>query len=171
LIQLRQDLITALEQIKLQEVAGVVSSDARVARPPVLLVAALIDGRLRLPWEEDPNAERFRRAVLEPEFARLIRHGESEELVSGDYRQAAEHYQTAIAATTEPSAKTYARLLMARSLQKAHRLAESRAEYERVMTAPAEAVDEHGVPLALYAVPPLTKQAFRRGPFWNGLLK
>ncbi len=159
-VQVRQELLSLLEKLKLQEVTSAMASGGRDdlgrGRPAaVAFVGALVDGRLRLPWEDNPLAEKFREALNEPSFANEIRQAEAEELVAHHYESAVRSYQTAIVAARQPAQQTYARLLCARSLAKLGRPNESQAEYAAVLASPADLVDEYGIPLALYAAPPL----------------
>jgi signal transduction histidine kinase len=164
-VQVRQDLLSLVEKIKLQEAtraaASVGTEDRGREGPAALFVGALVDGRLRLPWEDNPQAQRFRESLNESRFAAGIRQAEAEELVAHQYESAARRYQTAIDAARQPAQRTYARLLRARTLGKAGRRNESLAEYEAVLASPADVVDEHGIALALYAAPPLLEAGLR----------
>jgi signal transduction histidine kinase len=169
-VQVRQDLLSLLEKIKLQHVTRVVAADGREdsgqeRQEAVVSVGALVDGRLRLPWEDNPNAKNFREWLNEPSFAGNIRQGEAEELVARRYESAVRHYQATIESAPRPALQTYARLLLARALGKWGRRNESLVEYERVLASPPDLVDEHGVPLALYAAPPLVHAGLRPKEF------
>jgi signal transduction histidine kinase len=166
-VQVRQELLSRLDGIKLRELTRAVASADKepLGREPqaaVVFVGELVDGRVRLPWEGHPHAEMFRKSLEDPTFAREIRQAETAELVARDYELAVRYYQAAIAAARQPAQQTYARLLLARALGKRGRRDESRAAYEAVLSSPADLVDEHGVPLALYAAPPLLDAGFRR---------
>ena len=166
-LQLRQELLTRLERIKLQEVTSAVASGGAedVGRPrqsAVAFVGALVDGRLRLPWEGRRQAQRFRESLNEPIYAGEIRQAEADELVARQYASAVRHYENAIDAARQPAQRTYAQLLRARALGKSGRRLESRRGYEAVLASPLELVDEHGVPLALYAAPPLVDAGLGR---------
>jgi signal transduction histidine kinase len=159
--QIRQDLLASLEKIKLQQVARAVSSVPKKWAPPIALIATLDAGGLHLPWDDNPNARKFSELLDEPEFARLLRQAENEELVTRQYALAADHYKQAIQPTRHPTQQTYARLLYARTLEKAGRHPESVLEYSRVFDQPRSMVDEHGVPFALYAAPRLLDAQIR----------
>jgi hypothetical protein len=66
--QVRQELLALLESIKLQEAARTLSGEVEEAqdrRPEVVFVGALVDGRLRLPWEVSPATRAFRAALAD----------------------------------------------------------------------------------------------------------
>ena len=65
-------------------------------------------------------------------------------------------------AAGELAPQMYARLLLARTLRKLGRRQDSEAEYERVLASPPDLVDEHGVPVGLYAAPPLVQAGAKR---------
>jgi tetratricopeptide (TPR) repeat protein len=155
LIQVRQELFTSLEKQKLQEIKRVVSGNAGTWQPPVVFAGTLRDGHLILPWEDDANIRKFIQSIGEPEYAKWLQKAETDEFVSHSYSQAIQHSQAAIASASQPAQQSYARLLLARSLEKAGRHAESLKEYKRILASPMDLVDESGVPLALYAAPPL----------------
>jgi len=163
-VQVGQQLLSSLETIKLQEVTRGDGPGSRGGERPsaVVFVGALVNGRLRLPWEGWPEAQEFRALLDEPEFSTAIRQGEGDEFVARHYDSAIRHYQAALAAARKPSQQSYARLLQARALGKLGRRGESRAAYAAVLASPVDLVDEHGVPLALYAAPPLVESGVRR---------
>ena len=151
--QLRQELLSQLERIK---------HNPASAREAVVLVGTVREGRLLLPWETNPNAQRFRPWTSEASFAGKLRQAEREEFASGQLSSAAQHYREAIEATQQPAAQAYARLALARALGKTGRREEARRQYERVLAAPPELVDEHGIPLGLYAVHPLLEAGWQQ---------
>lgn len=157
--QVRQGLLTRLEKIKLEEVTTITAlgnSASAVRRDnAVAFVGPMLDGRLQLPWENNPSAQKFREWLNEGSFAERIRSAEAQELVAHQYESAARQYREAIGAAREQAEQSYARLLLARTLQKLGRRQESEAEYGRVLASPPDLVDEHSVPLGLYAAPPL----------------
>ena len=158
--RVRQDVLSSLENIRLQEVTRAVASAGKedAGRSPqsaVVFVGTLVDGWLRLPWEDDPRTRRFRASLSASTFADTIGQAEAAELVARQYALAVGLYQAAIGAAGQPAQAAYARLLLARALGKLGRQSESGAAYEAVLASPIDLVDEHGVPLALYAAPPL----------------
>jgi signal transduction histidine kinase len=174
LAQVRQDLMTLLEQVKLQEVTEVAQpANADSGRPrrhdAVVLVGALVDSRLRLPWDDDPRTRRFKASISEAGFAGPIRQAEAEELVAHEYDAAVRRLRAATAAARAPAQQAFARLLLARALRKLGRGGESLAEYAAVLATPVDLVDEHGIPLGLYAAPPLLDAGLRREEILQGI--
>jgi len=160
-IQVRQELLSILEKIKLQEVTRAISGVPGTWQPPVIFVGAFADGQLQLPWEENPNVRKFIESTAESHFAEWIRKAETEELVAHSFALAVEHYRGAVDAARQPAQQGYARLGLARALEKSGRHAESLKEYQDVLALPTDVVDENGVPLALYAAPPLIATGVR----------
>ncbi len=155
--QLRQELLSKLDRIKLQHLA------ARASGAPspqsIVFAGPVQDGRLLLPWEANPNAEKFRQWL----GAAKLREAEQDEL-AGRLAAAAQRYGEAIAAAPQPAAGAYARLLLARTLQKLGHREEARLQYEQVLQSPIEWVDEYGIPLAFYAAPALRQSPSIRNP-------
>ncbi len=127
----------------------------------VVFVGRVRDGRLILPWEDDPNAERFRRAISEKAFAGAIWQAERQE-IAGRFDTAAELYRQAMSAARRLAQAQYARLLLARTRAKMGRLQDSRLQYEKVLESPPDLLDENGIPLALFAAPPLLEAGAKR---------
>ena len=155
-IQIRQELLARLEGIKLQEVSALATQAdrAQVAdykNSAVVLVGWVEKNRFVLPWEVNRDAEKFRRLLHEAQFARKIQQGEHEELAERKLGKAAELYREAIDTARHPAQAAYARLLLARVLTKAGQGREADNHYRKILTLPSEVVDEHGVPLSLYA--------------------
>jgi len=155
-IQIRQELLARLEGIKLQEVSALATQTdgARLARyknPVVVFVGWVEKNRLVLPWEVNRNAEKFRRLLHEAPFARKIQQGEHEELAERKFGKARELYREAIDTASHPAQAAYARLLLARVLTKVGQGREADNHYRQILTLPSEVVDEHAVPLSLYA--------------------
>lgn len=161
--QIRQELLARLERIKLQE-AGALAAQAGVgaglkpAPPParpqnaaVVFLGWVENNRLALPWEVSRTSAEFRQLLGGAEFAKKIQQGEHEELVTRQLGKAAGFYRESAAGARHPAQSAYARLLLARVLAKAGRHSEALALYQKILPLPSEVVDEHGVPLALYA--------------------
>lgn len=163
--QVQQDLLSLLEKMKLQVLARAAAGGREDSGPEaqdaVVFVGALLDGRLRWPWEDSPNARSFREWLNEPSFADQIRDAEAEELVAHRYEAAVRGYRNVIESAKRPAQQSFARLLLARALGESGHRDQSLAEYERVMMSPPDLVDEHGVPLAFYAAPPLVDARLR----------
>jgi signal transduction histidine kinase len=165
--QLRQELSARLDRIALEEATALLSDETGHASreyqdSQVALVALARDGHLTLPWEHDPRAARFRRLVDQDEFARLLSQGERAEIGSRDPAAAVDRYADAFAAARDPAQATYARLLRGRALSAAGRQAGAIRDYEAVLATELDLVDEHGVPLALYAATRLLEAAVHR---------
>ena len=166
--QVRQTLLSQLEQTKLEEVAWIAAHGAGAAADDiragslVTFVGAIVDGHLQLPWENNASAQKFRDRLTAGNFAERIRRAEAQELITRQYEDAARQYREAVASAGQPDELSYARLLLARTLHKLGRSGESEAEYGRVLATPPDLVDEHGVPLGLYAAPPLLQVKARQ---------
>ena len=154
--QIHQELLARLETIKLQEVTALATQADKARRasyenPAVALVGWVEKKRLVLPWEVPRAAGEFRQLLAEAQFAQKIQQGEHEELIGRQFGRAAELYREAVEVARSPAQSAYARLLLARALAKAGRPTEAQAQYRGILPLPSEMVDEHGVPLALYA--------------------
>src|SRR5678816_379739 len=160
----RQALLSELEKVRLQEVTNAVSNTSPAVPVElerlVAFVAPIVDGQLRLPWENNPKAKQFRESLNKGDFATRVREGETSE-AAARYENAIREYRAAINAAAPGMQQTYAHLLLARTLQNSGHSQEALAEYEHVVMSPPESVDEFGVPLGLYAAAPLL-QAGRR---------
>jgi signal transduction histidine kinase len=153
--QIRQDLLSRLERIKLEELGALTSKSEPVrarayVNPEVQLVATVEDGRIVLPWEAN-GAQIAGSRLSDVVFADWMQQGERAEFQRQDYRTAIESYGRAIEIAQHPVQSGYARLSLARVLADAGRDQESRAQYRQVFALPTIITDEHGMPLALYA--------------------
>jgi signal transduction histidine kinase len=138
---------------------------ARVeARPAtaVALTAAVESGRLVVPWESDPATHRFQELMAQPGFAAAIARAEQAEFAGGERGAAVERYREAVRAARHPAQVAYARLLLARALDKQGRAVEALAEARQVLRAPAGLVDEDGVSLRVHAATLLASSAADR---------
>jgi signal transduction histidine kinase len=147
--QLRRELSSRLEAIKLQEINGLMRSadSTRVpgAENPAVIFTARVEGdRLLLPWEV-PAPEQS--AV----FARHRQEGEAQEFTRKDAAGAASAYRLALASARSPGESAEARLLLARALSKAGKMEEAYAVYEALLNDPSGARDEQGVGYRFYA--------------------
>jgi signal transduction histidine kinase len=147
--QLRRELSSRLEAIKLQEINGLMRS-ADSTRPPgsenpaVIFTARLEGDRLLLPWELPAPVES---AV----FARHRQEGEAQEFTRRDVAGAAAAYRLALASAHNPGESAEARLLLARALNKSGKTEEASAVYEALLNDPSHARDEQGVGYRFYA--------------------
>jgi signal transduction histidine kinase len=165
--QLRQELSTRLNRIALEEATALLAAEQRplsleYMNPAVALVASASDGQLTLPWERDPRATRFRRLLDQNEFARLIGQGERAEFGSRNPTGAVAIYARALAAASDPAQVAYARLLRGRASTAAAVHGAAMRDYQVVLAADLDVVDEHGVPLALYAAMRLLEAGVER---------
>ena len=153
---IRQDLSVRLNGIVLQQGAEVSARPERLHEseydhPAVVLVAHVADGQLVLPWENDDRPTHSRTLLQQGEFARRVRRAEHEEFVTGEVGRATELYQGALEVADHPIQRAQAQLSVARSLAKSGLQPDALAAYRTILTIPAEVVDEHGVPVSLYA--------------------
>jgi len=147
--QLRRELSSRLEAIKLQEINGLMRSadSSRLPgseNPAVVFTARLEGDRLLLPWEVPAPAE-------SSTFARHRQEGEAEEFTRRDVAGAAAAYHLALASAHDPGESAEARLLLARALSKAGETEEASAVYEALLNDPSHTRDEQGVGYRFYA--------------------
>ena len=166
-VQLRQELAARLDRMALEEAAALAADPARSASrtyrsPMVVLVAGVTDRRLVLPWERDPRPARFRRSLGQTAFAQLIARGERAEIGARRPIEAAGIYGQALATARDPAQTGYARLLRARAALAAGRREAALRDFTALLGSGLEVVDEHGVPLALYAAARLLDAGVRR---------
>jgi signal transduction histidine kinase len=154
---LSQELLARLERIKV----GLAFSPVPATDPLVAAIGTMRSERLVFPWDENGGILSFRQAVAQLRFSALLRQAEREEL-DRSFADAVVTSQEAIRASPHPPAQAYARLLLARVLKKAGRRQESLSQYELVLESPPGLMDEHGIPLALYAASPLLDAGLRR---------
>jgi len=154
----RQELLSQLERIKLQALRSRAGGDAHATgageQPrAIALVASVEDGHLVLPWDRDPRAGAFTAAAEEPRFADAIRLGERDELVTKQFDRAVGAYRRALSFARLPDQTAFARLLVARALTKGGWPRDADAEYRKILQSPSGAIDidEQGIPLTLYA--------------------
>ena len=152
---IRQELLRHLDSLRLRTLTGAADARPGASDPDspdaIALVANIDDGRLVLPWESRTAAGDVRRILAEQPFAGLISSGEAEELIHHRPPRAAAFYRRALSSARHPLQAGSAELLVARALEKGGRHAESLAYTRQTLARPLSLVDEHGVPLALYA--------------------
>jgi signal transduction histidine kinase len=151
---IRQEFQSRLETLKLQALSS--TADAQDGRmrafgDPIVLVARVDGARLVLPWENPAAAAEVRRVLSEPPYAGLISQGETEELVHQQPGSASAIYRRALSSARHPLQAGSAELLVARALAKAGQPADALKYSRATLAHPIALVDEHGVPLALYA--------------------
>jgi signal transduction histidine kinase len=151
--QMRQELLSDLENIKLQQMTRLLSRNTASGTgfdERVVLAGTIKDGQLLLPWEDLPAARMFRSQLNEGAFAARIREASA---LEGSHRfaDAANSCRLTISEFRDPAQQAYARLLLASALQKEGKQSESVIEYQRVLSTPPDIVDENGVPFGLFA--------------------
>lgn len=142
----RRQLLSRLENTRRDEL----NAD-RPLHPEVVFLARVQDRKLVLPWDSEQASAGFRKLVIEGAFERAVREGEREEFAGRRVNLAVEAYLGALRAARHPSQSAYARLLLARALDKAGRRAEALSQFRTLLKLPPELRDEEGVPLKLYA--------------------
>ena len=154
-LDIGQQLLARLEQIKLQEVSGAAQGRAIESREYSSRAVALIgltDGkRLLLPWEANQNFGIGGHSLTHATFVKNIWIAERLELQDGQFDDASQLYLEHVEAAKAIPQQVYARLLRARSLGKAGLVDESLEEFRAVVAERSDVADEHGVPLWLYA--------------------
>jgi len=146
-----QDLLSRLERIK----SNLLIVPAKDVPEAVVWVGRVRDGRLLLPWDFNPSPQQFRQWTEGRPFSDLMRRAQHEEIITGKVDDAVRLYREAIAGTPQPAVRAFARLSLARVLRRMSKIEECYQEYNQVLNSPPDLVDEHGIPLALYAAPPL----------------
>ena len=154
---LSQDLISRLERTKVDLAFSPVSATDEL----IAFVGTLRSGQLVLPWDENTHMRDFRQAIGRARLSGLLRQAERDE-PNGSPGRAVEACREAIRVAPSPAAQAYVRLLLARALRKAGRHQESLRQHELVFQSPPDLVDEYGIPLALYATPPLLARNLRK---------
>jgi signal transduction histidine kinase len=173
--QVRQELLSRLDHIKLQVRSALHSQPlCQYKHPSVALVARIAGRRIVPPWAEASDNEDFRTVMGAPEFAGKVQEGEHQEFRQRLPDSAAVQYQEALRLAKHPVQTAYARLLLARALAKAGRLTEARSQYLKLMAVPTTLVDDQGVPFRLYAASrlagdattPVVLRELLEGPGW-----
>jgi signal transduction histidine kinase/tetratricopeptide (TPR) repeat protein len=154
--EVRQELLTRLERIKLQEARTLAERpDAAAlnsyAAPEVVFVGWVENDRLVLPWERNRAAENAQRLLDESPFAQIVQLGEDEELATKRFEKAADLYRQAMRAARHPTQAAYTELLLARVLTRLGREDEAAAHYRKILSTPTDVIDEQGVPFSFYA--------------------
>lgn len=154
--EIRQELLTHLERIKLKQVRALATktngtTTAGYEDPELVFVGSVENNQLVLPWDQNPKADEFQQLLAEPAFAQRIQQGEQEELEAKQFVKAAGSYRQAMSVAHASAQTAYAQLLLARSLAKSGQQSEATVHYKAILALPSELVDEQGVPFSLYA--------------------
>lgn len=147
--QVRRELTSRLEAIKLQEINRFIrapgSGGAQDSDNPAVIFAGRLEGdRLLSPWEIPPAQD-------SAEFARRRQEGEAQEFVRKDDAAAVAAYRLALASARSPLENAEARLLLARTLSKAGNPDEASRFYQALLNDTSGARDEQGVGFRFYA--------------------
>jgi signal transduction histidine kinase len=149
--QLRNELSTKLEAIKLQELQRLQedsrpSVTRRPADSPVVFILPLDQDRIVMPWAEKASNGR-----PSAEYTAHRKRGENAEFVANDWTAAVHAYEDAFHVARSPFEKCEARLWIARSLQKLERSGEAANWYHAMLTDCESVRDPDGVSYGLYA--------------------
>jgi signal transduction histidine kinase len=150
--QLRRELSSRLEAIKLQEINRLMrppdSTGAHgSANPAVVFVAGLDnDGRVSSWGAATPPA-----VPPSQDFAQHRQAGETQEFIKKNYAAAEGQYRLALASAKRTEERGEARLALARTLAKAGNSDDASRQYHLLLNDPAEARDEQGVGYRFYA--------------------
>ena len=172
--QLRQELASHLERIALRQVTALaVQPRLLPARtyddPTVALVARVSGGTIILPWEHDQRPAEVQRLLRQGAFAERVRQAEQAEFANVQPARAVDLYREAGKTARHPAQVGSAQLSLARALARAGRHSEALAAFRTAVMASPEIVDEHGVPIALYAADQLLKRGVADVPVWESL--
>jgi signal transduction histidine kinase len=165
--QITGELMTTVERIKLDEAGRLAASRAAETpsaprRPEVAVVAWLRDGRLILPWDEGPAVGRMADIGRDTPFAHAIEEGERLEFGPQRFAEAARAYGRAKTRARDRSDRDYADLLRARAMAKdpCECTPPTLEIHERLLS--SEAMDDQGIPIALYAARELLRTGVGR---------
>ncbi len=165
--EVRHELSTRLEKIKLQQVTAAATQrnknlPTRFADRAIALLGWVEENHLLLPWDVSPSAERFGKLLQETKFSEALQKGEHEEFAAGQPAKAEVLYRTAMNGVHDLAKAAYARLLLARALAKSGRESEAATHLRAILSLPSDVTDEQGIPLSLYAAQRLLQA--RNGP-------
>lgn len=151
----RDALVATLERLVARARDAAENVDSRQSRsyedPAIALVARIVGGEMVLPWEDDAALAKARASLAEVDFSRLVTRGERAEFSDRDFASATAAYRQAFRRSGNETQRAYARLLLGRVATAASNTAAARDQFVPLLDAPSEAIDEYGVPLALYA--------------------
>jgi signal transduction histidine kinase len=147
--QVRRELASRLEAIKLQEINRFIrepsSGGTQNSDNPAVIFAGRLEGdHLLLPWEASPTQD-------SAEFARRRQEGETQEFVRKNNAAAVGAYRSALTSAHSPVESSEARLLLARALSKAGNTEEASQVYQTLLNDTSGARDEQGVGFRFYA--------------------
>jgi signal transduction histidine kinase len=159
--EVRQSLLVELDRVERDGLESLTDKDGPADRRPsdasLAFVAPVVDGRIVLPWEADPNVGSARSALTERTFEKAIRRAEVIELRDQNIPAAVRAYRAVIGTATHDSQEALGRLLLARALTSGGEVGAAEQEYRALLAQPSVVVDEHGIPFAWYAVASLIR--------------
>jgi signal transduction histidine kinase len=157
----RAELSSRLERLKLHAVTRSVAVTDRATRENdlVVLVASLVNGRIRLPWTVEAAADDA--LFGEGAYTEAIRLGERAEHQRGGIGEAVTAYQQALGLAASPVQTAFAQLALARTLQAAGRARDAARQDRQLLRTPLSVRDDAGMPFALYAA---HRELARSGP-------
>ena len=149
--QARRELEARLETIRLQEINRRVTelespTAGRSADSSIVFVTQLGREGLALPWENHRNP-----TYPSPRFALNKDAGEIREFQSKDFNGAAAAYRLALAEARQPEEDCELRLSLGRVLVKAEMQEAALETYRHILRVCSQAMDDVGMPFALYA--------------------
>jgi signal transduction histidine kinase len=146
--QLRRELTARLQALRLEEVNRLIGESGRRLPPnsPIVFVAALMDDRMVVPWEDGRTAP-----LSTAEFALAQREAESREFRQHDPAAAVAAYRRLLEMARSPWEQCSARLWLGRSYLKAGMTADAERIDRAALEACGDVSDADGVPLGVYA--------------------
>lgn len=169
--QLHQELLSHLERTALRQVTALAVRPGLLHAggyddPTVALVARVSAETIVLPWEQDERPAEARRLLRQGAFAQPFQQAERAEFADSQPARAVDLYRAAGNAATHPVQVASAQLSLARALTKAGRQSEALGEDRKAAAASADIVDEHGIPIALYAASQLLELGTANEQVW-----
>jgi signal transduction histidine kinase len=169
--QLHQELVSYLERTALRQVTALAAEplllqESRYDDPTVALVARVSAGTMILPWEQDERPANARKLLGQGSFAERLQQAERAEFAEAQPVRAVGLYQAAGKVATHPVQVGRVQLSLARVLTKVGSQGQALAEYRKAVAASPEVVDEHGIPIALYAASQLLKKGAADEQVW-----
>jgi signal transduction histidine kinase len=149
--QVRRELSTRLEAIKLEEVNRLRDESAQpglrhAPDSPVIFILPIEQDRIVMPWEgSGTSAERT------PQSAESRRQGERQEFELNNPAAAVEAYRKAFTSARTTLEKCETELGLARALTKAGRAGDSSRIYHTMVGTCESAMDDDGISFSLYA--------------------
>ena len=149
--QAQRELVARLDTIRLQEInrratAAATSAEIRPADSAIIFAIPLNSGGLVFPWETARKS-----AYPSSGFVSNRETGEIREFQSRDFAGAAAAYRVALTGARQPQEICESRLNLGRVLVKAGKTEEALPFYRDMLRTCTSALDDQGLPYALYA--------------------